>query len=216
MDKFVIISAVYKDKSPENKRLHYVTFENERWDNFIFRDQLIKIIEQNPKKVFVKIEGNEYNVFDFDFGEGKVVRFNGSCGNGDDLGNVSRGYAGKDLEKIELINKYALELIQNGSINQRVISAFECMSLPHYGYVEKHIASGSLKKVQGHYAYYGYTGNARSLSNFRHEVERCWRKHLERRNRNKDMTWNRFRQILKQHPLPFPKIVHKGKLNEDT
>ena len=71
------------------------------------------------------------------------------------------------------------------------------------------------EKVRGHYAYYGITGNNRSLSNFRHEVERCWRKHLERRNRNKDMTWNRFRQILKQHPLPFPKIVHKGKLNEE-
>ena len=69
-------------------------------------------------------------------------------------------------------------------------------------------------KIRGHYAYYGLTGNSRSLSNFHHLVERCWRKHLERRNRNREMTWHRFHQILKQYPLPYPKIIHKGRMEE--
>ena len=70
-------------------------------------------------------------------------------------------------------------------------------------------------KMQGHYAYYGLVGNFRSLRNFHLQAERSWRKHLERRNREKGMTWHQFRQILKKYPLPRPKIVHMGKLNEE-
>ena len=68
-------------------------------------------------------------------------------------------------------------------------------------------------KIRGHYAYYGLTGNSQSLSNFHQQIERCWRKHLERRNREKGMTWHRFRQILAHYPLPRPKIVHKCKMS---
>lgn len=64
------------------------------------------------------------------------------------------------------------------------------------------------EKVRGHYAYYAITGNSQSLSNFLQQVERTWRKHLERRNREKDMTWKQFHLILKRYPLPRPKIVH--------
>jgi len=70
-------------------------------------------------------------------------------------------------------------------------------------------------KMQGHYAYYGLVGNSRSLRNFHRHAERSWRKHLERKNREKGMTWHQFHQILKKYPLPRPKIVHKGKLSEE-
>lgn len=69
------------------------------------------------------------------------------------------------------------------------------------------------EKVRGHYAYYAITGNSQSLSNFLQQVERTWRKHLERRNREKDMTWKQFHLILKRYPLPRPKIVH-GRLDD--
>jgi RNA-directed DNA polymerase len=64
------------------------------------------------------------------------------------------------------------------------------------------------RKLRGHYAYYGITGNARALSRFLHEVERCWRHWLNRRSARAKMVWDRFRQLLQRYPLPPVRIVH--------
>lgn len=64
------------------------------------------------------------------------------------------------------------------------------------------------QKMRGHYAYYGITGNARALHWFLWAVSRTWRKWLDRRNRQREMTWPRFNRLLKQYPLPWPRIVH--------
>ncbi len=48
------------------------------------------------------------------------------------------------------------------------------------------------------------------LNNFRHEVRRAWRKWLDRRNRERKMTWEKFEKLEKQYPLPLPKIYHSG------
>jgi RNA-directed DNA polymerase len=64
------------------------------------------------------------------------------------------------------------------------------------------------QKVRGHYAYYGITGNARALGCFLMAVHRAWRKWLDRRNRLREMTWDRFNRLLKRYPLPPPRIVH--------
>ena len=66
------------------------------------------------------------------------------------------------------------------------------------------------QKVRGHYAYYGVTGNGRMLRNFRHEVRRAWHKWLDRRNRERKMTWAKFERLEKRYPLPLPKIYHQG------
>ena len=39
-----------------------------------------------------------------------------------------------------------------------------------------------LSGLQGHYACYGITGNAKALQRLRYEVERRWRKWLDRRS----------------------------------
>ena len=57
------------------------------------------------------------------------------------------------------------------------------------------------EKLRGHYAYYGVTGNSEALSRFRWEVDRCWRRWLDRRNRERSMTWNVFRRLLQRYPL---------------
>ncbi len=57
------------------------------------------------------------------------------------------------------------------------------------------------EKLRGHYAYYGVTGNSGALSRFRWEVDRCWRKWLDRRNRERSMTWDVFRRLLQRYPL---------------
>lgn len=63
-------------------------------------------------------------------------------------------------------------------------------------------------KLTGHYQYYGITGNGPSLSRFQYWVERAWFKWLSRRSRKRDLTWARFRHILKRFPLPRPRVVH--------
>ena len=57
------------------------------------------------------------------------------------------------------------------------------------------------EKLRGHYAYYGVTGNSGSLTRFLHEVGRRWRKWLNRRNRIRSMTWDKFCAILRRYPL---------------
>jgi RNA-directed DNA polymerase len=64
-------------------------------------------------------------------------------------------------------------------------------------------------KLKGHYAYYGITGNVRQLQRYSTEVQRLWRKWLERRTRSGRLPWSRFGPFLARHPLPSPSIVHR-------
>lgn len=64
------------------------------------------------------------------------------------------------------------------------------------------------RKLQGHYAYYGVTGNARALARFLHEVGRTWRKWLGRRSQRACMTWARFNRLLQHYPLVPVCVVH--------
>lgn len=65
-----------------------------------------------------------------------------------------------------------------------------------------------VKKVRGHYAYYGITGNARCLQAFLHGVERIWQRWLSRRSQRAKIKWARFRALLRVFPLPRPVVVH--------
>jgi RNA-directed DNA polymerase len=64
------------------------------------------------------------------------------------------------------------------------------------------------RKLQGHYAYYGITGNGRALDRFLYEVRRLWRKWLHRRSWRGRMTWEKFVRLTERYPLPPPRVVH--------
>ena len=64
------------------------------------------------------------------------------------------------------------------------------------------------RKLRGHYAYYGITGNFQALNRFRFEVERLWRKWLGRRSWRGRMTWDRFARLRNTYPLPAARVVH--------
>lgn len=64
------------------------------------------------------------------------------------------------------------------------------------------------RKLKGHYAYFGITGNARALSRFRRAVERAWRTWLNRRSRKARMTWEQFARLLAHYRLAPPRVVH--------
>ncbi|MDP4128220.1 MAG: group II intron reverse transcriptase/maturase [Bacillota bacterium] len=63
-------------------------------------------------------------------------------------------------------------------------------------------------KLQGHYQYYGITGNSKSLNSFFRKVERLWLKWLNRRTRKGKKSWASFLDFLTHLPLPKPKIMH--------
>jgi RNA-directed DNA polymerase len=64
------------------------------------------------------------------------------------------------------------------------------------------------RMLQGHYAYYGITGNADALGRYRREVERAWRRWLNRRSQRARMYWERFHRLLERYPLRQPVVVH--------
>lgn len=62
--------------------------------------------------------------------------------------------------------------------------------------------------LRGHYAYYGITGNRRSINRFRSEVVRTWRYVLMRRGQRSRMYRGRCNALLERFPLAPARIVH--------
>ncbi len=64
------------------------------------------------------------------------------------------------------------------------------------------------RKLRGHDAYFGVTGNALALSRLRYEVQSRWRKWLNRRSGRAYMNWAQFKGLLQNHPLQPARVVH--------
>lgn len=64
--------------------------------------------------------------------------------------------------------------------------------------------------MNGHYGYYGVTGNIRKLHAYAHGVKDIWHNWLLRRHRRRDRRdWEWYhRAVSPNYPLPTPKIVH--------
>jgi hypothetical protein len=63
--------------------------------------------------------------------------------------------------------------------------------------------------LNGHFAYFGITGNIRQLQAYSFQVVRTWHKWLERRTRGKKCLWDKFNAFLTRHPLPTARITHR-------
>jgi len=81
-----------------------------------------------------------------------------------------------------------------------------CSVNRHLPIKEQHTALS--RKLRGHDAYYGITGNARALSLLRWLVRRIWQKWLNRRSWKTALTWARMNRLLGIFPLPPPRVVH--------
>jgi hypothetical protein len=81
-----------------------------------------------------------------------------------------------------------------------------CRRFRHQSVREQHQALN--RKLRGHYAYYGVTGNGRALLRFLREVMRVWCKWLGRRSQRAGMTWPRFNRLLQHYPLMPVRVVH--------
>ena len=61
-------------------------------------------------------------------------------------------------------------------------------------------------KLQGHYQYYGITGNIESMSDFLFGTRKMLFKWLNRRSQRRSYTWEEFDELLKVYPLARPRI----------
>ena len=77
-----------------------------------------------------------------------------------------------------------------------------CRSQRHLSVKEQHAALVS--RIRGHINYFGVRGNERRLNLLIRSVERSWHKWLNRRSQRSTMTWERFKALLRDYPLPAP------------
>ena len=62
------------------------------------------------------------------------------------------------------------------------------------------------RKLLGHFAYFGITGNFKALRNLRYRVIAVWRKWLSRRSQRAWIPWDVMMRLLARYPLPEPRI----------
>jgi RNA-directed DNA polymerase len=81
-----------------------------------------------------------------------------------------------------------------------------CKTNRHVPVKDQHKAL--VRKLTGHFAYYGITGNYLSLNRLRTGVIRAWHTWLQRRSQKARLTWDRYNRLLKRYPLPSARVVH--------
>jgi hypothetical protein len=81
-----------------------------------------------------------------------------------------------------------------------------CRQAMHWSLAEQQAALN--QKLQGHYGYYGITGNGRALSCFAYIIKQLWHASLSRRSRSRHFSWFRFNALLQRYPLLPPRVVH--------
>lgn len=90
---------------------------------------------------------------------------------------------------------------------QKALTALSdwCRRHRHQPLKEQHAAL--VRRLDGHFRYFGVNGNGRCLNTIRHRTEREWFKWLRRRShRAKRLTWERFSAYLQAHPLPPTRV----------
>ena len=63
-----------------------------------------------------------------------------------------------------------------------------------------------VRRIHGHFNYFGVNGNGLSLTSFLRKVRGAWFKWLRRRSQKTSLTWERFEQLLGAFRLPPPLI----------
>jgi hypothetical protein len=66
------------------------------------------------------------------------------------------------------------------------------------------------QKLQGHYGYYGITGNFFSLQAFLEGTRKIWKRWLSRRSRTGQLPWTDFLRVEKRYGLPRARVVHSA------
>lgn len=68
------------------------------------------------------------------------------------------------------------------------------------------IMGTTARKLRGHYAYYGVSGNSKSINSYAYQVQRILFKWLGRRGKRGSLNFEKFRLLCQRFPLPQPRI----------
>jgi hypothetical protein len=97
---------------------------------------------------------------------------------------------------------------RSASLRRVIVSVYEwCRRHRHLPVKAQHAAL--MRRIQGHFNYFGVSGNFRSLLGVIEQVKRIWYKWLRRRSHRTRLTWERFADLLRDFPLPVPRITVK-------
>ena len=92
---------------------------------------------------------------------------------------------------------------RRGRLGRAIKAVYDwCRSHRHLEVKEQHAAL--VRRIEGHFNYFGVNGNTPSLAALVHWARKAWHKWLNRRSQRARMTWERFRTLLKSFPLPVP------------
>ena len=80
-----------------------------------------------------------------------------------------------------------------------------CRRHRHQPVEAQHAALG--RRLRGHFNYFGVSGNFPSLLRLVEATKRAWYKWLCRRSQRTRLNWERFTDLLRQRPLPRPRIT---------
>ena len=95
---------------------------------------------------------------------------------------------------------------RRASLRRAIQSVYDwCRGHRHRPVKEQHAALR--RRLQGHFNYFGVNGNFHSLLLLVEATRRSWYKWLCRRSQRKRWTWERFADLLRQLPLPCPRIT---------
>jgi len=95
---------------------------------------------------------------------------------------------------------------RSASLRRIVRSVYDwCRRYRHSSVKDQHTAL--TRRIQGHFNYFGVSGNFRSLLLVIEQAKRSWYKWLCRRSQRKRLTWERFANLLRDFPLPRPRIT---------
>jgi hypothetical protein len=61
-----------------------------------------------------------------------------------------------------------------------------------------------VRRIRGHFNYFGVRGNERRLNLLVEAAKRSWFKWLNRRSQRSRLNWKRFADLLRRYPLPAP------------
>jgi len=64
-----------------------------------------------------------------------------------------------------------------------------------------------MRRLVGHFNYFGVNGNFRSLACLVAMAKRAWFKWLRRRSQRRRLTWERFERLLERYPMPRVRIT---------
>ena len=95
---------------------------------------------------------------------------------------------------------------RRASLRRIIVAVAEwCRRHRHLPVKDQHAAL--TRRVQGHFNYFGVNGNIRSLQKLIMAAEKAWHKWLNRRSQRSRLNWERFKDLLRDYPLPRPRII---------